>query len=220
MTNEENIIGSIHGKPNIHDTYMKYYRTINGVGLVHFRGALKYSWYSWITMPETADALPMYNLNAIYRHLTAHSMGKLVDDEGLPHILHACCRMSMTLNFLAFYPNIKGFGLCKLTDDNPNKYEVLTQILPATLIVLSKNKKTDALKTMELFANILNMLDTDSNTWKVDIEHIDKLTAIENLAIDIFNYAEKELKNKTIQKYLKTLINEKNFPNVNRLIID
>lgn len=65
------------------------------MALVHERGTMKYVSYSWIQSPKKSNSTVEANLDAIDRHLGAHSMGKLIDVEGLPHLFHLACRAGM-----------------------------------------------------------------------------------------------------------------------------
>ncbi len=92
-----NPIGSIKNKPNIINILDKYRTGLNMLSVIHMAGAKKYELYSWINRPEQSNSTITDNLNALYRHFSAHSMGKFIDEEGFPHIFHLCCRAGMLI---------------------------------------------------------------------------------------------------------------------------
>jgi hypothetical protein len=90
--------GHIGGKIHISSFISDYSVPLAMIALVHNRGARKYACYSWYSAPDTSNSTVEDNLDALFRHFGAHSMGQLRDIEGLPHIFHMCCRASMLIS--------------------------------------------------------------------------------------------------------------------------
>lgn len=88
-------VGSFPLKVNIADVLQRNRFGLQVLGMVHERGSRKYKPYGWYNSPATTDSTVENNLNAIYRHFAAHSMGFPIDPEGLPHVFHMCCRAGM-----------------------------------------------------------------------------------------------------------------------------
>lgn len=88
-------VGAITGKIQLHEQLKYFHSSLAAIGLVHRRGARKYTPYGWFCDPFNTDATPTATLSALLRHFSAHSMGFFTDIEGLPHIFHMCCRAAM-----------------------------------------------------------------------------------------------------------------------------
>lgn len=88
------------------------------IALVHLLGTRKYEPFSWLKDPIKSNSTVENNLDAIWRHLSSHSMGKILDYEGLPHVFHMCCRAGMMISTL--YRNISPD---KVTPTNPGNIE-------------------------------------------------------------------------------------------------
>lgn len=93
-----NAIGSFPKKFKMGEIFDKYRIPLAMISLVHERGARKYECYSWLNNPDASNSTVMENLDAIARHFNAHTMGKLIDVEGLPHIFHIACRAGMMIS--------------------------------------------------------------------------------------------------------------------------
>lgn len=89
------IVGAYVGKASISAITKKFVIPLAMTAIVHERGTIKYVSYSWQNDPSASNSTVQDNLDAIERHLGAHSMGKLMDVEGLPHLFHIACRASM-----------------------------------------------------------------------------------------------------------------------------
>lgn len=91
-------VGAFPDKTDIISLLKKYVKALAMITLVHDRGARKYFNYSWLIDPNASNSSIEDNLNALYRHFVAHSMGQIVDSEGLPHIFHMACRAGMLVS--------------------------------------------------------------------------------------------------------------------------
>ena len=91
----DSFTGAFKNKEPIGDKLRWFSSVLAMISLVHERGTMKYVSYSWMVDPTKSNSTMTDNLDAIERHLDAHSMGKLMDPEGLPHIFHLACRAGM-----------------------------------------------------------------------------------------------------------------------------
>ena len=91
----DNLTAAYEGKPDLVRICRANRLFFTAISLVHKRGCRKYAAYSWLNVPVGRDSSLMDNINAISRHFGAHSMGRILDPEGLPHIFHMCCRAGM-----------------------------------------------------------------------------------------------------------------------------
>lgn len=89
------VVGALEGKVPYTQILQEFKLPLAAIGLVHRRGARKYSAYSWLNDPEASNSTIWENIDAMLRHMTAHSIGMIQDPEGLPHIYHMCCRAGM-----------------------------------------------------------------------------------------------------------------------------
>mgnify|MGYP003299590409 CR=1 FL=1 len=87
--------GALEGKIPFIKILQEFKNSIASIGLVHRRGARKYAAYSWLRDPDKSNSTVWENIDALLRHMTAHSIGLVKDPEGLPHIFHMCCRAGM-----------------------------------------------------------------------------------------------------------------------------
>lgn len=90
-------IGAFPTKREIYPVFRDFALPLNMIAFVHYRGAKKYPLYKWYNDPHQCDSSIIANLNAIYRHFAAYSMGFSMDPEGLPHVFHMCCRAGMLI---------------------------------------------------------------------------------------------------------------------------
>lgn len=72
-----------------------FHEQLAAISLVHLLGTRKYKAYSWLNDPRASNSTVTDNADAMYRHFIAHSMGRVWDPEGLPHLFHLCCRAGM-----------------------------------------------------------------------------------------------------------------------------
>lgn len=92
------VCGFIKNKPNITETVLMYRTGLKVAALIHAIAEQKYTAYSWYNDPDNCDSTIRDNINAIYRHFTAYSMGFGLDEDGLPHVFHMCCRAGMLVS--------------------------------------------------------------------------------------------------------------------------
>lgn len=71
MDNNTNT-GAIKGKIPLCDLAAKYHDAYTAIALIHHFGSLKYGYYNWYNDPENCDGCFYNNVNAIFRHMTAH----------------------------------------------------------------------------------------------------------------------------------------------------
>lgn len=101
--NNKYLTGAFMEKISLIDIINEYKETIQLVSAVHDKGAAKYPCYSFRVERDAPNASISDNINALFRHFLAHSMGKTIDVEGFPHIWHIACRAAMLVT--AFYKN-------------------------------------------------------------------------------------------------------------------
>lgn len=92
------ITGALEGKVPYTRILTEFKIPLAAIGLVHRRGARKYAAYSWLRDPSASNSTVWENIDAMLRHMTAHSIGLVRDPEGLPHIYHMCCRAGMLVS--------------------------------------------------------------------------------------------------------------------------
>lgn len=133
-------IGSIKHKVSISDIVVKYHSALAMIAIVHNIGAKKYEMYSWINRPEKSNSTVKDNADALSRHFCAHSMGKFIDEEGLPHLFHMCCRAGMLVS--TFYRSLNNMHL-KYQDIrkfNIRNADIAMFITPEELTSLAKTE--------------------------------------------------------------------------------
>lgn len=69
-----------------------FQRAISTIYAIHEFGANKYSYYSWQNTPGQSDSYLENSLDAIKRHLLLYRTGQMIDESGIHHIGHICCR--------------------------------------------------------------------------------------------------------------------------------
>lgn len=130
----------------------KYKRPLAAIALVHLIGTRKYDAYSWQNYPTASNSTCLENIDALIRHFSAHSMGQIIDPDGLPHMFNMCCRAGMLVS--TFYrkrnqhktiyknvahPAIDWFGIfltpeellvCSKEDQHVNLADNLEQLYP------------------------------------------------------------------------------------------
>lgn len=127
------LTGGFTYKADITKIIKDYELPLKMIALVHHCGARKYKIFSWYNEPYVSDSSLMDNLNALYRHFGAHSMGKIVDREGLLHIFHMCCRAGMMISTFIKEKNYLDTTLTSdCTDEIP--YSEWFTFIPATEI--------------------------------------------------------------------------------------
>ena len=89
------LVGGYIGKPYLLNVITKYELALKMIAFVHYRGTYKYPAYGWFNNPYDVGGSTLDDLNAMLRHYGAHSQGKLIDPEGLPHLFHLACRAGM-----------------------------------------------------------------------------------------------------------------------------
>lgn len=148
--NEENItkyIGSVKGKVPFSGLSAKYRNAYVAIALIHHFGAEKYGYYSWYNDPVNCNSSISDNIDAIFRHMTAHRIGKFIDPESkLPHIFHACCRAGMLITVYYRQDN-NGYFVKKRNNDA--KLDVLSQLTTEEILVLGKDKLIPEIKDLD-----------------------------------------------------------------------
>jgi hypothetical protein len=148
--NEENItkyIGSVKGKVPLSGLTAKYRSAYVAIALVHHFGAEKYGYYNWYNDPRNCNSSISDNIDAIFRHMTAHRIGKFIDPESkLPHIFHACCRAGMLITI--YYRQDNDGYFIKKKNENA-ELDVLSQLTTEEILVLSKDKLVPEYKDLD-----------------------------------------------------------------------
>lgn len=187
--------GCIKGKIPLCDLTAKYRAAYIAIALIHHFGALKYSYYSWYNDPANCNSTVSDNLNAIFRHLMAHRIGKIIDPEShLPHVFHACCRAGMLITMYyrtwltgSLIPN-------KPKKNETAKFDVLTQLTTEEIWVLIKDKAVPEYEDLDSLSDhifeLLCSIDMFDKCHIPDIE-LDNTNYcdIEDLVLSIWRYA-------------------------------
>ena len=186
--------GCIKGKIPLCDLTAKYRAAYIAIALIHHFGALKYSYYSWYNDPANCNSTVSDNLNAIFRHLMAHKIGKIIDPEShLPHVFHACCRAGMLITMYyrtwltgSLIPN-------KPKKNETAKFDVLTQLTTEEIWVLIKDKAVPEYEDLDSLSDhifeLLCSIDMFDKCHIPDIE-LDNTNYcdIEDLVLSIWRY--------------------------------
>lgn len=186
--------GCIKGKIPLCDLTAKYRAAYIAIALIHHFGALKYSYYSWYNDPANCNSTVSDNLNAIFRHLMAHRIGKIIDPEShLPHVFHACCRAGMLITMYyrtwltgSLIPN-------KPKKNETAKFDVLSQITTEEILVLTKDKVIPEYEDLDSLSDhifeLLCSIDMFDKCHIPDIE-LDNTNYcdIEDLVLSIWRY--------------------------------
>ena len=187
--------GCIKGKPSLTSLSVKYRLAYIAIALIHHFGALKYGYYNWYNDPTNCNSTISDNIDAIFRHLTAHRIGKIIDSEShLPHIYHACCRAGMLIT--VHYRNMCNHSLEPITrKKNENaKFDVLTQLTTEEILVLSKDslvpEYSDVDDLSDHIFEVLCAIDMFDRCCIPDIE-LDNTCydSIEDLVLSVWRYA-------------------------------
>lgn len=186
--------GCIKGKIPLCDLTAKYRAAYIAIALIHHFGALKYSYYSWYNDPANCNSTVSDNLNAIFRHMVAHRIGKTIDPEShLPHVFHACCRAGMLITMYyrtwltgSLIPN-------KPKKNETAKFDVLTQLTTEEIWVLIKDKAVPEYEDLDSLSDhifeLLCSIDMFDKCHIPDIE-LDNTNYcdIEDLVLSIWRY--------------------------------
>lgn len=186
--------GCIKGKIPLCDLTAKYRAAYIAIALIHHFGALKYSYYSWYNDPANCNSTVSDNLNAIFRHLMAHRIGKIIDSEShLPHVFHACCRAGMLITMYyrtwltgSLIPN-------KPKKNETAKFDVLTQLTTEEIWVLIKDKVVPEYEDLDSLSDhifeLLCSIDMFDKCHIPDIE-LDNTNYcdIEDLVLSVWRY--------------------------------
>lgn len=187
--------GCIKGKPPLTSLSAKYRLAYIAIALIHHFGALKYGYYNWYNNPANCNSTISDNIDAIFRHMTAHKIGKSIDPEShLPHIYHACCRAGMLIT--VHYRNMCNHSLEPITrKKNENaKFDVLTQLTTEEILVLSKDslvpEYSDVDDLSDHIFEVLCSIDMFDRCCIPDIE-LDNTCYdnIEDLVLSVWRYA-------------------------------
>lgn len=186
--------GCIKGKPPLSKLSAKYRLAYIAIALIHHFGALKYGYYNWYNDPANCNSTVSDNIDAIFRHLTAHRIGKYIDSEShLPHIYHACCRAGMliTVYYRQWGTNSLIPNVCK-KNENAN-FDVLTQLTTEEILVLSKDslvpEYTDINDLSDHIFEVLCSIDMFDRGHTPNIE-LDNTCydSIEDLVLSVWRY--------------------------------
>ena len=71
-------VGCIKNKAPLSRLTAKYRIPYIAIALIHHFGASKYGYYSWYNDPANCNSTVSDNLNAIFRHMVAHRIGKII----------------------------------------------------------------------------------------------------------------------------------------------
>lgn len=196
--------GCIKGKPPLTELSAKYRLAYIAIALIHHFGALKYGYYSWYNDPANCNSTISDNIDAIFRHLTAHRIGKIIDPEShLPHIYHACCRAGMLIT--VHYRNMCNHSLkpttCKKNENA--KFDVLTQLTTEEILVLSKDSLIPEYSDVdELSDHIFEVLCAMGMFDKCCIPDIELdntcYDRIEDLVLSVWRYAIMSINNELV----------------------
>lgn len=193
--------GCIKGKIPLCDLTAKYRAAYTAIALIHHFGALKYGYYRWYNDPANCNSTVSDNLNAIFRHLIAHKIGKFIDPEShLPHIFHACCRAGM---LITIYYRTWCTGKIKPLiprKNNNAKFDVLTQITTEEILVLTKDKLVPNYSDInDLSDHIFELLCATDMFDKCHVPGIEldntAYSDIEDLVLSVWRYAIMSLNN-------------------------
>ena len=88
---------SFKGKFNLSACLQKHKKEFMAIALVHIQGAKKHGCYTYLNEPIGHNGSIRENIDAYIRHFCAHTIGKIWDPDGLPHIFHMLCRAEMIL---------------------------------------------------------------------------------------------------------------------------
>ena len=195
MGNEQKIQeGCIKGKIPLCDLTAKYRAAYTAIALIHHFGAEKYSYYSWYNDPANCNSTISDNLNAIFRHLMAHRIGKFVDPEShLPHVFHASCRAGMLITMYYRTQLTNTLTPIKPKKNEAAKFDVLTQLTTEEILVLTKDKVVPEYEDLDsLSDHIFELLCSIDMFDKCHIPGIELdntiYSDIEDLVLSIWRY--------------------------------
>lgn len=198
MDNNTNT-GAIKGKIPLCDLAAKYHDAYTAIALIHHFGSLKYGYYNWYNDPENCDGCFYNNVNAIFRHMTAHRIGKFIDPEShLPHIFHACCRAGMLITIYYRICSISKLKPLAPKKDKNARLDVTSQLTTEELLVLSKDHLVPEYKDLnDLSDHIYELLCTADNFDErcTPDGFFDNTTydEVEDLVLSVWRYAIKAL---------------------------
>jgi hypothetical protein len=181
-------MGCIKNKVSLTKLYKYYERVFAAIALVHHIGATKYGYYSWYNNPLQSNSSVSDNIDAIFRHLTAHRIGKTVDPESfLPHVFHACCRAGMLITI--YYRSIHEH-FTPIANAN-GKRDISSQITAEEFLVLTKDKLVpeygdETALLMHIFSLLCELGDGSNDT--ADILDDTACSKIEELVLCIWRY--------------------------------
>ncbi len=225
MPNKSIMIGALEGKVPYTKILQEFSLPLAAIGLVHRRGARKYAAYSWLHDPEASNSTIWENIDAMLRHMTAHSIGMIQDPEGLPHIYHMCCRAGMlvTTYLREQVPDPMNWSVEDIeTIDNEDDPSFGCWITPEEILALAvyynhkdylypyynNTKVIPNLLQEHIYSLLLNcaMTYNRNNSWINPKEDIfDYPTVIEDIFISTMIFAQNYLKN---HKYTSLVNND------------
>lgn len=163
-TDDLTTVGGYRHKEKLSQILVDYRDAFYMIALVHEQGTYKYDCYSWLTNPAASNSTIIENIDALYRHLGAHSMGRIMDPEGLPHLFHMVCRAGMLIS--TYYRSAtkmayryKPLRTKKFTKENPDSCCIPGwQITPEEIYSLSKPDPYKEIQQPEELIPLINCL--------------------------------------------------------------
>lgn len=78
--------------------YMDFFkRSLFSISTIHEFGARKYSYYSHMNVPHLSFNTIDDGIEAVRRHFTLYRTGNFIDESGIYHVAHLCCRAGSML---------------------------------------------------------------------------------------------------------------------------
>lgn len=90
--NEEDVTHLFKEKYHYLENIDFFKRALFAISSVHEFGANKYSYYSHQNVPHLSDNVIDAGIEAVKRHFELYRTGNQIDDSGINHIAHICCR--------------------------------------------------------------------------------------------------------------------------------
>lgn len=91
-------MGGYLNKESLSQLLTEYGNILQIQTVINDFSAKKYGAFSWRNSPETSNSTIKDNLEAIFRHFSAHTMGEVIDVDGYPHLFNMVCRANMMVS--------------------------------------------------------------------------------------------------------------------------
>lgn len=186
------ITGGYTKKVNVSDTLETFKLPLQMTAFVHLLGTYKYAAFGWYNDPYASNSSLRDNLDALYRHLGAHSMGLVRDREGLPHVFHACCRASMlaSIFYKEFSPiqfKLTGFNL--LEADNWAQFITHAELLSLTkYLAFEEHGHPDTAQVMIALTQLTDYLFNKDNKYPKDAFNLEEVTPVDKFYGVLFSF--------------------------------